>query len=181
MNAYKRSIRIFIFLNETIHDFRDFFRPDTGKQKTTFTEITQSALQIIGESLNTKNIELHLTLESETIFETYRNELKQVVLNMIKNAEDALLEKSIKKPFISISSYEDETSIFLIISDNAGGIPEPLLPRVFEAYFTTKGKKKGTGLGLYMSKIIVEDHCKGELRVKNAKEGAVFTLSIPKV
>lgn len=106
--------------------------------------------------------------------EGYESELKQVVLNLIKNAEDALIENKIQDAKIIINIDKN----ILTVSDNAGGIPEDIIDKIFEPYFSTKIKKDGTGLGLYMSKLIVEDHCSGKLNVKNSNEGACFSMSL---
>jgi PAS domain S-box-containing protein len=160
-------------LSATINDFRNFFKTNNHKQQTDFDRILQSVLNIINSTLAGNHILLNIVQKGElsTLF-TYENELKQVILNLIKNAEDALLEKSVPDPKITI---EIDGNTF-IVKDNAGGIPEDILPRIFDPYFSTKVKKDGTGLGLYMSKIIVEEHCKGKLLVENDVEGAVFTI-----
>ena len=96
----------------------------------------------------------------------------QVILNLIKNAEDALLENSINNPKIIITIKDR----ILTLSDNAGGIPKDIIDKIFEPYFSTKTKKDGTGLGLYMSKIIIQEHCAGKIYVENEENGAKFTI-----
>ena len=160
-------------LSATINDFRNFFKTNNHKQHTDFERILTSVLNIIESTLRSHHIELNIIKKGEvsSLF-TYENELKQVILNLIKNAEDALLDKDVSNPRITIE-IEGSTCT---VKDNAGGIPEHILPKIFDPYFSTKIKKDGTGLGLYMSKIIVEDHCKGKLLVNNDKEGAVFKI-----
>jgi signal transduction histidine kinase len=162
-------------LSTTINDFRNFFKSTKHKQNTDFKTIVNSMLNIIESTLQNNNITLRIEekgpLES---FLTYNNEIKQVILNLIKNAEDALLEKKIDQPEIIIE-IEGRT---LTVKDNAGGIPEEILPKIFDPYFSTKIEKDGTGLGLYMSKIIIEEHCEGELSVENDTEGAVFRITL---
>ena len=160
-------------LSTTIDDFRNFFKSDKEKKHTTYTEIVEKSLQIVKSSLKNKNIELLVDLKSDVGFETYPSEIEQVVLNLIKNAEDALIENGIQNPCIKISSHKN----ILQIRDNAGGIPQEIMDKIFDPYFSTKNLN-GTGLGLYMSKIIVEEHCKGKLSVSNDKEGAVFTIEL---
>jgi C4-dicarboxylate-specific signal transduction histidine kinase len=101
-----------------------------------------------------------------------------VILNLIQNAEDILLEKNIKDPIIIIKIVCNITSKTqsLIIEDNAGGIPKNIIKDIFKPYFSTKIAKDGSGLGLYMSKIIVEEHCNGKLSVLNNKQGATFII-----
>ena len=160
-------------LSATINDFRNFFKTNNHKQKTDFERILQSVLNIIESTLTSNHISLNIIKKDElTPLFTYENELKQVILNLIKNAEDALLEKKISDPKITI---EIERNTFTV-KDNAGGIPADILPHIFDPYFSTKMEKDGTGLGLYMSKIIVEEHCKGRLTVENDENGAVFKV-----
>jgi len=158
-----------LYLSTTIDDFRNFFRPDKNKEETNYKEIIDSVLSITETSLKNKNIKIIKKLNCKSSFITYKNELKQVVLNIIKNAEDILLENQIKEPVIIIETSEKDGYKILEISDNGGGIPEYLLDKIFDPYFSTKSQKNGTGLGLYMSKIIIEEHCKGKITAKNRK------------
>jgi signal transduction histidine kinase len=161
------------YLSSTINDFRDFFKPQKEKRITNFKKIVEKALILIGDSLKNKNIEVKLNIKEVKDFLSYENELIQVVLNLFKNAEDILVEKNIKNPQIIVDIDKD----ILSIEDNAGGIPEDIIEHIFDPYFSTKDKN-GTGLGLYMSKIIVEEHCNGELKVENTKQGAKFTIRL---
>jgi len=159
-------------LSTTIDDFREFFKVNKEKKETSFKELVESVLSIVEISLKNKNITLEENFQSRQIFNTYPNELKQVILNLIKNAEDVLIERDIQNPKIII---ETEDNILRVI-DNAGGIPEDIIDKIFDPYFSTKTKKDGTGLGLYMSKTIVEEHCNGILRVYNNEMGACFEI-----
>jgi PAS domain S-box-containing protein len=159
-------------LSETIDDFRTFFKSNKEKQTTTYNELIDSVLNIIEVSVTNKGIEISKDLKSTQTFETYANEVKQVLLNLIKNAEDALIEKGVENPKIVLQSYEN----ILIVKDNAGGIAEEIIDKIFEPYFSTKSEKTGTGLGLYMSKTIIEEHCHGSLSVTNDEDGAVFKI-----
>jgi C4-dicarboxylate-specific signal transduction histidine kinase len=102
--------------------------------------------------------------------------VQQVVLNLLKNAEDILLEKKIDKPVIKIKIYEKLGKNIIKISDNATGIPADVIDKIFDPYFTTKDKKNGTGLGLYMSKRIIENRCGGTLIVDSNSSGAKFKI-----
>jgi len=161
-------------LSSTIDDFRNFFKGDKKKKRTTYSEIVEQVLMILEISIKNKNIELIKELKSEKEFYTYANEIKQVVLNLVKNAEDVLVERKIQNPRIIIRSKDN----VLTVEDNAGGIPEDIKDRIFDPYFSTKEKKDGTGLGLYMSKIIIKDHCGGNLTAENSKEGAIFKIEL---
>ncbi len=167
------------YLSTTISDFRNFFKPDKEKHSTNLHEIVHRSIQIIGSLLENEGIILELFLESKTEFTSYPNELQQVVINLLKNAKDVFNEKEIDSPRILIKTVTLKNEVQLSVSDNAGGIPEKNLKSIFDPYFTTKENSDGTGLGLYMSKLIVEDHCSGRLEVENLGDGACFILTLP--
>ncbi len=165
-------------LSSTIDDFRNFFKTNKIKQDITLKNIAKDSLSILGNSLKNKNISLKSKFDCEHTISTYPNELKQVVLNLIKNAEDALVEKNVQNATIWITTYDKDDFCVIEVKDNAGGIDTSIMTKIFDPYFTTKSKKDGTGLGLYMSKTIIEKHCDGELRVYNDLQGAVFTIAL---
>ncbi|MEA3228734.1 MAG: ATP-binding protein, partial [Campylobacterota bacterium] len=161
-------------LSTTIDDFRNFFKKDKEQKDISMDAVVHSSLNIIEASISDKGITIIKELNSDKLFKSYPNELKQVVLNLLKNAEDILIEKEMKNPTITICTEDFSISV----SDNAGGVPEEIITKIFTPYFSTKLEKNGTGLGLYMSKTIIEDHCKGSLSVKNDESGAVFTIKL---
>jgi len=108
----------------------------------------------------------------------YPNEYAHVILNIIKNARDALVERNTPDPKITIKAFKEADKGVLTITDNAGGISENLLDKIFDPYFTTKSKKSGIGIGLYMSKIIIEKNLEGKLSVRNVPDGAEFRIEI---
>ncbi len=163
------------FLSSTIDDFRNFFKPDKNVAKITFDKITKDVLEIIEFSLQNNHIECNVDLNSTREFLSFENELKQVIVNLIKNAQDVLIERNVKSPYIDIKTYDDENVVFQI-RDNGGGIQEHIIDKIFKPYFSTKSEKDGTGLGLYMSKTIIEKHCKGKLLVENKKDGVEFKI-----
>jgi len=163
-------------LSNTIDDFREFFKPNKEKREVTFDELTQGVLSIVATVIQTQHIQIIQDLQCHDTFYSYPNELKQVILNLIKNAEDILLEKQIQNAWIKIKSYNEQNSIILEISDNGGGIPNDILDKIFDPYFSTKKEKDGTGIGLYMSKTIIESHCKGKLSASNDSVGAIFKI-----
>jgi len=164
------------YLSSTIDDFRNFFQPETKKSVTDFKQITSKALLLIKSSLEENDIAYVVEVKKLEPVLVYENEFIQVVLNLIKNAEDVLLERDIKDPKIIIR-IEGTT---LKVIDNAGGIPKEVFDQIFNPYFTTKHERNGTGLGLYMSKLIVEEHSFGRLYAKNTKEGAMFVIELQK-
>ncbi len=179
---FKGKLKIIIanseHLSSTIDDFRDFFKPNKIEKEITYCEIIKNVLDIIKESIIQKNIILKEDLNCNTVFKAYSNEIKQVILNLIKNSEDILLDKEIKNRYIKIKTYKESDEFILEISDNGGGIDEKIIDKIFDPYFSTKSQKDGTGLGLYMSKIIIENHCGGKLTVSNQKDGAVFQIRL---
>jgi signal transduction histidine kinase/iron only hydrogenase large subunit-like protein len=167
------------YLSNTINDFRRFFKPDNPKKVALMSDIIASTLAIIGKSLEYKNIILNKNLSFMSPILTYPKELMQVFLNIIKNAADALIEHNTLQPRIIINGWEKDGWQLAEIIDNGGGIPEEIIDRIFEPYFSTKEESIGTGLGLYMSKMIIEKHCGGELKVRNTENGACFTIRLP--
>ena len=165
-------------LSNTIDDFRDFFKPNKEQKEIVLTDIVNSVLNIVKTSIQNQDITLLSEFNTDAKVLTYPNELKQVVLNLIKNAEDILLEKKIEKPFIKVLTYADENNFILEVSDNAGGVPDAIMEKIFDPYFSTKHEKNGTGLGLYMSQTIINKHCDGKLSVFNNTEGAVFKIAL---
>ncbi|SFV64950.1 PUTATIVE TWO-COMPONENT SENSOR [hydrothermal vent metagenome] len=161
-------------MSQTIDDFKDFFKPQREKKVTNLEIIFTKAYKLIEASLKNANIEININIVTPQNFRTYENEFVQVVINLLKNAVDILEEKKVANPVINveIQSYQ------LSIEDNAGGVPQEIISKIFEPYFSTKSKN-GTGLGLYMSKTIIQDHCGGELMVENTQNGAKFTISLP--
>ena len=166
------------YLSETITDFSNFFKPDKQKEEVYLQSVIVKALRIMSRSLESSNILILEDYDISNHIEIYHNELMQVVINIIKNAHDALKEKETKNPVITINVTEENQTQILSIADNAGGIPENIIEKIFLPYFSTKGKN-GTGIGLYMSKMIVEKHLEGDIHVENTKEGAMFIITLP--
>jgi len=179
-NKLKKINELSQHLSKTIDDFRGFYKEDKQKLITTSKEIVEGSLSIIQTTIKAKGIELKLEYVDVDVLFTYVNEVRQVVLNLLKNAEDVLIEKEIANPYIKINTYTKDEIVYIEISDNAGGIPKEFIDKIFEPYFTTKEKADGTGLGLYMSKTIIKDHCDGELIASNTKEGALFRIKLKK-
>ncbi|EDZ61325.1 multi-sensor signal transduction histidine kinase [Sulfurimonas gotlandica GD1] len=166
-------------LSVTIDDFRTFFKNDKKEEVSEVKSIINESISIIGQTLKNKNINLIVNCEDQPQIKSYTNEIKQVLLNLMKNSEDILLDKKIKEPKIWINVHKTDTEIYISIEDNAGGIPKDITEQVFDPYFSTKKEKDGTGLGLYMSKIIIQEHCRGKLLVENTSNGALFTIVLP--
>ena len=163
------------YMSTTIDDFRYFFKPDRKKQIFKINESIQRVLKITSPMLQEHNIKITLDVDPNITLNSYQNELEQVLLNLISNAKDALVYDKIKNPEIKLI-LEKEQYISLKIWDNASGIEEMLLDKIFEPYFTTKDEAQGTGIGLYMSKIIIENNMKGKLKINSSPQGSCFII-----
>ncbi|HEX5710144.1 MAG TPA: ATP-binding protein [Sulfuricurvum sp.] len=168
------------YLSKTIDDFRNFFRPNKEKDEVFVQDVLLEAKQIIGKSLEHHNIEYVIEDNDRQAIHTYSRELLQVILNILKNAKEALEEKNIDNGFIHASVEHFSDYVLIRICDNGGGIEDSVLERIFEPYFSTKDKKTGTGLGLYMSKTIVEKHLNGTITAINTDVGACFVITVSK-
>jgi PAS domain S-box-containing protein len=165
-------------MSSTIDDFRDFFKPNKEKTDFDVKEVIDDTLELIGATLYNNNISLILDITEDVNIHGYKNEFSQVILNLINNAKDILCEEGKSQGEITISSSVHANTVNIYISDNGGGIKEGIIEHIFEPYFTTKEEGKGTGIGLYMSKMIIEDNMGGVLSVANNDKGAVFTISM---
>lgn len=168
-------------LSKTIDDFRNFFRPDKATSRVKIQDVLEETYAIIHESLTNHNIELKTSYLSESKVDIYPRELMQVFVNIINNAKDALLIHQKNDAFIDVKVYEDEEYIITDICDNGLGIEETVLPKIFNLYFSTKDEKSGTGLGLYMSKMIIEEHLHGKIEAFNISDGTCFRINILKI
>ncbi len=166
-------------MSKTIDDFRNFFKPNKEKRVFVLNEIVKKTLDIIDSSFEHHNIKIIQKFESEIKVFGFSNEFSQTILNIMNNSKDAFSENSIENAKVIITVKNDEEYGIVCIEDNAGGIPEYIINKVFEPYFTTKEEGKGTGIGLYMSKIIIEQNMEGKLSVKNTENGALFIVKIP--
>ncbi len=166
------------FLSKTIDDFKEFYLQEKEKHDFLVKDSIQNALTILNPDLQKDNINLNLkfeTFEDIKIFGV-KNELSQVILSLVSNSIDAL--KNRHNPKISINVVSSSAEVIIEILDNAGGIKAKNLKKIFEPYFSTK--EEGTGIGLYLSKIIIEESFGGKLQVQNIKDGAKFSIFIEK-
>lgn len=166
------------FLTNTVDDFRNFFKPDQHCTKSSLPTIIEKAINIIGKSVEVHNITLHVKHNSHRELITYETQIMQVLINLMQNAQEAILEKKLENGTIWLETYEENLFFMIEVEDNAGGIADDILDKIFDPYFSTKMQKNGTGLGLYMSKTIIEEHCHGSLTVTNTEQGAKFMIKI---
>ncbi|MGM0622938.1 MAG: sensor histidine kinase, partial [Campylobacterota bacterium] len=167
----QKNSRIIEFMSKTIDDFRNFFRIDKNKQDFSIKESVQNALFLHEAQLQTQMIAVKIT-GKDFILHGLKNEFEQVVLNLISNAKDAFIQNKIKAPVIKI----DLASPCITISDNAGGILAEHIDKIFDPYFTTKDQGKGTGIGLYMSRMIIQENMHGSIDVSSKDATTQFTI-----
>jgi signal transduction histidine kinase len=165
-------------LKFTTGKFKDpiFIRESNKKiVLVSFKEITDKALNIIQNSLKVDGINLIEEYADDTKLPMIDNEMVQVILNIVKNSQDNFSERKTKNPQIKITARNN----LIEICDNGGGISANIIAKIFDPYFSTKNEKNGTGLGLYMSKTIIEDHHKGTLTAYNQDDGVCFSITLP--
>lgn len=166
-------------LSKTITEFRSFFQKDKKLTCVKIEELIEKVIQIIKPEFHENNIRLETMYNENIELYTYKNELQQALLSIVQNAKDAISENNISNGKISIITKKIDNYMLIEITDNGGGIPEEIIENIFDSYITTKHKSGGTGIGLYISKVIVESHCKGKLIAQNKLDGAMFRVSLP--
>jgi len=171
------SMSILMQMSKTIDDFRNFFRPQKDKVEFSIESSIEKALHIVKPALKDKGIYVDFCDDGEHCVDGYYNEFEQVILILLSNAKDAIVQSGVENPYIKISVETlDDSSVEIVISDNGGGVPDEIIDRIFEPYFTTKEQGKGTGIGLYMAKEIIERQMGGKLGVRNNEHGASFFM-----
>jgi len=199
--AVQKSMVQIQHMSETIDDFRNFFRPDKDRSDFDTMQAVGHVLSLFSAQLAANDIDFRLTCHShgktftkvediiacrEKTIKGFQNEFEHVIMNMINNAREAIIERRESGPLpgdghgIIIFDFRNvDNRVIVEVSNNGGTIPENILSRIFEPYFTTKDLAQGTGLGLYMSKVIIEEHMHGKLTAQNRDQGAVFTIELP--
>ena len=168
-------------MSTTIDNFRNFFKIDKLKKEFNIKVAMESTFGLIESTLKKHDIKLDKSDMQQNIeYLGYKNEFEQVLLNIMSNAKDALVQNNIQNPKIKIKTTTTKNDIVIEIFDNAGGVPNDIINKIFEPYFTTKEQGKGIGIGLYMSKTIIESKMDGKLSVKNNNDGACFTIQLTK-
>jgi len=166
------------YLSQTIDDFRDFFKPDKAKEKIALSTLLERLQNLVLKSLEDNHIELTIENGLDISLFTYPNQLIQVLLNLINNAKDAINETAPQKPRISITTKQEQNELQIDVCDNGGGIDPSIKSKIAEPYVTTK-EENGTGLGLYMSKVIMTKQLHGKLFWNCESEGCCFSIALP--
>lgn len=168
-------------MSQTIDDFRGHFEPNKEKVPYTLGSVIENTIALVEPSFNLANITLVMSVQADMELYGFPEDLKQVLLNLVNNAKDAILSNTISNGTIrlEVASSDDKREALIRISDNGGGIDPLSIDKIFEPYFTTKHKSQGTGIGLYMSKRIIEERLDGNITARNDDKGAFFTIFIP--
>ena len=164
-------------MSHTIDDFRNLLKVEKEKSEFLVSDVITTVLDLIKSNL--KGIDISCDLQDDIYIKSYKSELSQVLITLLANASDALHIKSVVDKKIYMSVKQNQENVILSIEDNAGGIDSENISKIFDPYFTTKTQTGGTGLGLYIAKIIIEHNMNGTLLVSNTENGAVFTITIP--
>ena len=173
-----KAMEVINHMSRTIDDFRNFFRPDKQQEPFRVSRVIDNTLSLIGGSFRSLHIRVEVETGTDPVVIGYPNEFSQVLLTILNNARDALSERAPDEPVIRIALHEEQGVTIVTIRDNAGGIPEQILDKIFDPYFTTKGPEQGTGLGLFMAKTIIESNMGGRLTVANSEDGAEFRIEV---
>jgi len=173
-----RAMSLMRHMSSTIDDFRYFFKPEKEPHAFRIGEAVVKAVSVVEASFANGNIAIGIDIQDDMVVHGFPNEYSQVLLNLLNNAKDVFTGREIAHPKVEIRVFRQEGRAVLTVSDNGGGIPEDIKEKIFDPYFTTKPDDKGTGIGLYMSKLIIEKSMNGELTATNTAEGAEFRIRL---
>ncbi|GFO59990.1 hypothetical protein GMST_23150 [Geomonas silvestris] len=176
--SVSKAMELIEHMSRTIDDFRNYFKPDKVKVDFNVRETVAGALSLIRGSLQTPRIEIELNADKDLVIHGYPNEFAQVLINILINARDALAERQCPAPKVTINISRDCETTVVTVADNAGGVPGEIIDKIFDPYFSTKSPQLGTGVGLFMSKSIIERNMGGRLAVRNTELGAEFRIEI---
>ncbi|MBK5276522.1 MAG: hybrid sensor histidine kinase/response regulator [Desulfuromonadales bacterium] len=176
--SIEKSMEIIQYMSKTIDDFRNFFKPDKERNDFDVSNVINTTLSLVEGSLQNPMIKIEIVKKDSPVIYGYQNEFSQVILNILLNARDAFIEMEIVDPRVTITLFNEDSCAVVTLADNAGGIPEEIINKVFDPYFTTKGPQQGTGVGLFMSKTIIEKNMGGRLAVRNTANGAEFRIEV---
>jgi len=173
-----KSMKIINHMSQTIDDFRKFFKPDKEKVEFKIYDVVARAISLVEDGFRNLQIGIDFRVYADPVITGYPNEFSHVLLNILMNARDTFLERRISDARVSIALRTVDERAVVTIADNAGGIAEDIIDKIFDPYFSTKGPDNGTGLGLFMSKNIIEKSMAGRLTARNTDQGAEFKIEI---
>lgn len=176
---YSNSKNLILGMSNTIEDFTNFFSPQKQKEIFLLNISINEALKILNKIFEDEKIDIKFDITKDLEIFGVKNELTQVLLNILSNAKDAFVQNGIKNRELSIKTYKKDDFTYLEIVDNALGIKDEIKDKMYEPYFTTKHQSSGTGLGLFISKIIIENSFEGEISHSNTQNGSKFELKFP--
>jgi signal transduction histidine kinase len=166
-------------LTNTIDDFKNFYSTHKIKEKVPVKKIIYDAYGLIQPAYVKDRIDIDFLFEEDFLVNVLPNELTHVILNILKNSKDAFYDKEIENKVVSVNISSYNEMVQLEFKDNAGGISSDIIDKIFDPYFSTKQEKNGTGLGLYLSKIIIEKHHNGNINIKSEMQNTILTIQIP--
>jgi C4-dicarboxylate-specific signal transduction histidine kinase len=166
------------YMSHTIDDFRKFFREDREAQEFVLREVVERSLNLIRAALASSDIQVTVEGDESVRAVGHPNEYSHALMNILHNARDILLERKVSNPRIRIAIKSEEGHTVVTVQDNGGGIPDAILPQIFDPYFTTKGPAVGTGIGLYMARTLIERNMGGRLTARNVDGGAEFRVEL---
>lgn len=177
-NEAKEGDKLVRYMSKTIDNFRDFFKPEDAKTTFSIKSACEEAFSLAHPSLCHERIHVSLLVNKDSTVLGYPLAFAQVVLNLLLNAKDALMQQSPKNPTIQVKIWAAGDFAFVEVIDNGGGIDMDVYPKIFDPYVSTK-KSAGTGLGLYMAKMVIEQHLGGEISASTTNKGATFLIKVP--
>ena len=180
LKRYNTSKKVIKKMSETIDDFRSFFNPNRPSEVFSIADALDDAMLVVEGSLQRHKIELEIEIKDRVFIKGYLSEFSQVLINLFNNSKDAFKQNSSNNRVINLETWKfDKNYAMIAFKDNAGGIEESVLDKIFEPYFTTKHATQGTGLGLYMCRMIIQKNMGGVLEAKNCANGVCFYIKVP--
>lgn len=177
--SVRKAMALIAHMSKTIEDFRNYFKPDKEKKLFNVNQSVTKTLSLFEPSFKSLSIDISVTAIDDADVYGYENEYSQVLLNILVNCRDAFESGAVEgERVITIVIFQENDRSVVTVADNAGGIPEDIVDKIFDPYFTTKGPDIGTGIGLYMAKTIIEKNMNGRLTVRNTAEGAEFRVEV---
>ncbi|MRR53375.1 MAG: PAS domain S-box protein [Deltaproteobacteria bacterium] len=174
----RKAMELIQHMSQTINDFRNYFKPDKERVAFPVWDAVSRTVALIEDSFRNQEIAIEIIRKEDPVINGYPNEFSQVLLNILLNSRDAFVTRDISFPKVEIIVTEENNRAVITVTDNAGGIPKEILGKIFDPYFTTKGPEHGTGVGLFMSKGIIEKSMGGLISARNTANGAEFRIEV---